>query len=290
MSTADRASLEAELAQARADAAEYRRAMHEISTQRDVAVGKAEALESDRDTWKQCADERQQALLQQAADKANMAKERDEARSELARLKPTGQVAEDAADVVRWINGPGASPCKPEKCPCLGHRALARLAAKAQAYERLRSIIAYIQECDGGAHLLTEAGALSADRQDEVREEHNAAVADNAALVKKLRKADALFEWLTDNDSLSDDGRTKAHAVRQELSKSANNVHPGAALLEQHRKEVKQARNEGLEEIARVCIAKRDRLLAAGAMHGTRRGGLEEAASIARALKKEPEQ
>lgn len=109
-----------------------------------------------------------------------------------------------------------------------------------------------------------------------LEKERDAALADNAALVEVLGDvAHRSMDTLGGQDA--HDRAVRVHAQ----------PHPGAALLEEHRKALVRARNEGLELLAKRLIERRDQMQGRAMADGRRRG-LEEAASIARAMK-EPE-
>jgi chromosome segregation ATPase len=204
------AELTAALEQARRDAAEYRRAMHEISTQRDAAVVRAEAAEE-----------------------------------ELASLRPSGQVAEMLGELSSCLIHTGE--CRDNggpDCTCaLTH--LPTLAAKAQGYE------AAVEERD----------KAWSERATTIAEKHSA-VADNAALLEAL---DGATQLLAEYDAAG------AESIDSHIDVTDKNAHPGAALLEEHRKTTEaleacrehvrqtgekhrkalvRARNEGLEKAA----------------------------------------
>lgn len=86
-----------------------------------------------------------------------------------------------------------------------------------------------------------------------MRQERDAAIADNAALVNGLRHARATMAALRDTDN----PKSRRSSAERGIS-SADTVlladHPGAALLEEHRMALVRARNEGLERAARHCI------------------------------------
>lgn len=120
--------------------------------------------------------------------------QRDAMKAELARLKPSGQVAEDERRV-RVVLESALSPSMLTPIMVADARdALPRLAAGAQERERLHSILAYIQECGGGPHLLKEAGALESDRRDEVREEAEALRARVKELEEEKAQRVTLYE------------------------------------------------------------------------------------------------
>jgi hypothetical protein len=81
-------------------------------------------------------------------------------------------------------------------------------------------------------------------------------------------------------------------AFKQELdaaqTETRNAWAHATAKEAEHRNALVRARNEGLEKVAQALLAKRDSIMR-GVKRGTRSGGLEEAASIARAMK-EPEE
>jgi hypothetical protein len=166
-------------------------------------------LEAERNTWRKAAEEggrdreavmrtqaeRIAALDQHVSDLEksleNARTERDEMR---ALLGPSGQVAEDVAalEAVFWDDSEN-QPWMP---------AFRRLAAGAQRADRLARVVAYIQECDGGPHLLTEANALASDRVDDVRAERDEATSPLDAIRKRSLEA-ANLERLISEHGLS---------------------------------------------------------------------------------------
>lgn len=153
----------------------------------------------------------------------------------------------------------------------------------------------------------------------QMEREAVAAVADNAALLQfvgSVMKAAQPWEWMINRArnltlaahpgaALLEELQTlrakhiqaeaDRHAVHEALMWAGEwplNMPPPSraitALLEEHRKALVRARNDGLERAAQALLAKRDAILR-GVKPGTRKGGLEEAASIVRAMK-EPEQ
>jgi hypothetical protein len=157
----------------------------------------------------------------------------ERAAAELDRLKPSGQVAEDEALLV------GALEHINPKAGLLGFEADAvdaaarRLAAKAQGYEAAMAKAAELERQLEAS--MSPPSALA--ELIMVRAERDAAVADNAALHAKLEEV-----WLKVPVQHLE-GLGVASVLRASQS--------GAALLEEHRKALVRARNEGLEEAAR---------------------------------------
>ena len=112
---------------------------------------------------------------------------------------------------------------------------------------------------------------------EEVKARCERAEADNAALLKRI---DAIGHSL---------GTYGNDVTTQELIGSIlRDPHPGAALLEELeglRKQVAGARDAALEEAANALLSRRDQMQGRAESRG-RRIGLEEGASIVRALKK----
>jgi hypothetical protein len=120
----------------------------------------------------------------------------------------------------------------------------------------------------------------------KAEQERDVAVADNAVLVGEVERLCSLLEWLRSNDSMSDDGRARSHKAEKRAKRSCSD-HPGTALLEQRRRELARARNEGFERAVEFL---RER---AATMTGfTARSPSKVAASLAAdvAALKEPEE
>lgn len=168
-------------------------------------------LKRQRDEWRR----RAESLLKQA----------EGFEAELARLKPSGQVAEDA-EQVREILGTHAT----EKT--LG--ALSRLAAKAQSSEDW------------------ERKAMDAEKHPAViafRQERDAAVADNAALV----------EWIDRNGHARWCERAQGREFRCTDGCAAKPVtshpHPGTALLERMKRLEAMAHGQiSFEPVIETCM------------------------------------
>lgn len=192
--------------------------------------------------------------------------ERDALRAELARLKPSGQVA---GDVGRFAPASGNPPetytvgdvrdaviafVRGDESQALPFRnAIANgviyLAAKAQACEQEHALRMTRQ---------TDADAANSAKEVALRE-RDAAVADNAGL---LKNALAIIDHFTHPERGTGQWTPDLSRMAAEIKASR---HPGAALLEQHRKEVDQARNDGLELAADMAWANDpDSPLAAG--------------------------
>jgi hypothetical protein len=183
--------------------------------------------------------------------------------AEFASLKPSGQVAEslqrkldglvaeDAATVEAYAFETGSVlPYQKD-----ARAALSRLATKAQGYdaavaEKDQLRVTFKQELDAAQEDARQAGAEWA----KMKAERDAAVAANAALVEALLKTcrcggtgwyyppcpecgDSTWEHACPEKKACDHSHLPAIATQP---------HPGAALLEQHRKEVAQARDEVL--------------------------------------------
>lgn len=194
--------LGAEFAQAHADAAEYRRAMHEISTQRDALDGYAETLQELVDVLRPNGETVLEAARRVTA--------------EIAHLKPSGQVAEDKATLA------GALTRGEEFTP---HNldALSRLVAKAQGYEEmLGGEKAHNEVLDDLYRILGQRdGEDTLSAAERVVSERNTAVANNAALLEVI---DDIAHRSTDTLG-GMEAHDRAVRVRQQ-------PHPGAALLE----------------------------------------------------------
>jgi hypothetical protein len=196
---------------------------------------------------------RAESLLKQAEGleaEAAYQKGRDDERAFSA---PSGQVADDAAKALAGLDW-GRIAEGQYVTADESRGAIHRLATKAQGYE--------------------------------------AAVADNEALLSAARNYDAfmdLSEPWSDGD-LGIEDASALNAASRVLHAVIHRPHPGAALLEQHRKALVRARNEGLEKAAERMLFQRDALRARTDKNAAgRRFGLEEAAAIARHLR-EPEQ
>jgi hypothetical protein len=141
--------------------------------------------------------------------------------AEFASLKPSGQVAEDVATVRRGLARIGTEEVG------LYDGALHRLAVKAHGYD---------------AAVVDRDKAWS-ERATAIAEKHSA-VADNAALVD-------LFGEVANAPRLRSDPTcawcgTRDHHPICPVGRALATLHPGAALLETHRKEVAQAREQVL--------------------------------------------
>jgi hypothetical protein len=121
-----------------------------------------------------------------------------------ARLKPSGQVAEDVALVRKAVDDSRMLGYTAEDDEAVD--ALSRLAAKAQA--------------------------------------HDAAVASNAALLEAL---DGATQLLAEYDAAG------AESIDNHVDVTDKNAHPGAAMLEEHRKALVWARNEAREDAAALA-------------------------------------
>ena len=147
-------------------------------------------------------------------------------KAELARLKPTGQVAEDEGTLREALRCNVQDPGMWPTCA-----ALSRLAAKAQGYEAIREMLADNYGTDGDPLervkdlLESEERACSEARVEQAERhraenERDAAVADNAALLGTIRK-------LVKGDM--GQGVVEAHSALH-----GKGPHPGAALLKEH--------------------------------------------------------
>lgn len=200
--------LEEALAQARSDAAEYRRAMNEIGIQRDVAVTRAEGLEA-----------------------------------EISRLKPSGQVAEDAELLRETLEANAVHATSAPKLRAGGpHGAISRIATRAHGYD------AFVTACREalGPHRSTGTPADVAKLHTDLdaarafsfhfERERDVARADNAILVEDMKRAYATAMHL--------ETFPKGITEVWEAMRKAWQPHPGAALLEQHRNEVESLKAE----------------------------------------------
>lgn len=150
-----------------------------------------------------------------------------------AHVAPAGQAAEDDAETVREFIVAQEEPSD------FALNALRRIAAKAQGYE------AAVAENIEMRRLL--ATRVEASRLDEANAELGKACADrDAATAANAAKEVAMYGALA---ALSQPATLPAdvRAAREFLT-GALRPHPGAALLEEHRKALVQARNEGLEK------------------------------------------
>lgn len=185
---------------------------------------------------------------------------------ELSRLTPSGQVAEDDAMIRTALK-------ILEKRTGQSYQnaadALERLAAKAQGYEALA---AACREALGPHHSAgTPADVallhkdLEAARAFSVQfgKERDAAVADNAALVEDMKRAHVAAMHVTTLPGTLQE-------VWEATSKAWRQPHPGAALLEQHRKALEDAYQRGRDD---------ERKAGGLSLARARNEGLEKAAS-----------
>lgn len=166
-------------------------------------------------------------------------KRMEEVQDELARLKPSGQVAEDRDELMGLFLELRAHRSVEGWHAAIDRHAprITRLAAKAQGYEAIRKALSDNYGTDGDPlervkDLLeseeaarNEAAVEQAERH-RVEEERDAAVADNAALV----------EWIDQNGHARWCERAQGREFRCTEGCAAQPVtlqpHPGAALLE----------------------------------------------------------
>lgn len=201
------------------------------------------------------------------------------AQQELARLKPSGDVAEDEEALRKLLEEMRSHMLFDgwREAMALHLPRLKRLAAKAQGYEaselerarlaaeneRLTSLImATRAECDAAVNAAKEWERLRNEAYRlyrEAGEKLDAAMADNAALVEFCRTERQMLALLYhrikalgvhDATDAMTDAMTTVECWMDVMPDTYERPHPGAALLEQHHKEVAQARNEGLEEAA----------------------------------------
>ena len=151
-------------------------------------------------------------------------------------LTPSGQVAEDERLLVAVCQGNADERQRLRS-------ALSRLAAKAQGYE------AAVEQRDAAMRVadMTQQTVELLNRQlEQTEKESDAAVADNAALVKL---ADALVDAVTKAYE-AQPGRDLARQAQAawmaaaRLDDDLKQPHPGAALLEKHRKDVEKMKRE----------------------------------------------
>lgn len=90
---------------------------------------------------------------------------------------------------------------------------------------------------------------------ERVRAMRDAAVADNAALLEEARMAGHEYRSAKDMAEDPNPGRSM-HLSTCRHCAVVNAIHPGAALLEEHRKALVRARNEGREEAAALADRK----------------------------------
>lgn len=185
--------------------------------------------------------------------------------AELERPKPSGQVAE-AMEMLRmaWWAACGEE-CDgtnhAEGCEVKGYEsALSHLAAKAQGYEAVAEerdaavsradylavlSVGQTEQMDGLIEALdTPPEGDPMDSVRAIKQERDAAVADNAALLAWID------EW--GHATWCDREHDKALRCTEQCNAGPmlQEPHPGAASLEQHRKALVRARNEGLERAA----------------------------------------
>lgn len=155
-----------------------------------------------------------------------------ELEAELARLKPSGQVAEDVETVKRSVH---LLRLNEECCDgaCEHHAALSRLAAKAQghdallngeeAHEAVLSDLAHILSQDEGEDTLAAAQRVVSER--------DAAVADNAALARVARAVREITKDVAENGNCADCPYVSPEEAAALLA-IIDAPHPGVALLE----------------------------------------------------------
>lgn len=189
----------------------------------------------------------------------------------LARLKPSGQVAEDVALAKKYMHRvPVWQEC---------HDAVDRLAEKAQGHEALLAVCAAVSKSvgfTGQAEQLPEAveSAMALGRKTLAEYQHAereriAAVADNAALLES-------FELMKEAVETNDPGLVPLLCLS-----IMKRPHAGAALLEQHRKEV-EALASRIAAMDREARAAKEALGAIWAVVG----GMSDPASIAKSVSK----
>lgn len=111
-------------------------------------------------------------------------------KAELARLTPSGQVAEDAAAALAPFEGRVF-------VPSVGKVAIARLAAKAQGYEAAVADNATLLEAlDGATQLLAEYDAAGAEEIDRHIDVTDSAAHPGAALLKERHEQAELVKML----------------------------------------------------------------------------------------------
>jgi hypothetical protein len=186
---------------------------------------------------------------------------------ESAGEKPSGRVADDErilrSGVEQLRSALGLHPH--DKTPTLDlSEAITRISTKAQGYEAIRKALAENYGTDGDPlervkDLLeseeTACGEarIEQDERHRVEAERDTAVADNAALLRVAKSVESMTEDLAENGSGADAVWT-SKGEAQELLAVIRANHPGAALLEEHRKEVEQARRDASEEAAQTVL------------------------------------
>lgn len=208
-------------------------------------------LTADRDAAREARDAKHSQLQEALV-------ETERLKAELARLTPSGQVAEDMELLRRIIAPHGDGEYKSRLCG-----ALSRLAAKAQGYEAMKAEsaarLALADMWKGRAATLeAERDALQAEKDSltlaytDACAERDAAVADNAAR-QRLGALMANACWnLVQRKALTDTDVPVLDHLRQQWDMLGNN--PGAALLAEHAKALARARNEGLKRAANLIL------------------------------------
>lgn len=165
--------------------------------ERDEATSKQEALRAELRSYFHVAVEAAQVIAGDSgmlgeglvAGARRVVAERDAAQAEFAQLKPSGEAAEDLRNIRKKLPGGHFDGCSSERfdpdalCDCGAVpevQAAQRLAAKAQGYEAMKAERdAAIERCKVE---ITKAIASESER--------DAAVADNAAMLERLKAAE----------------------------------------------------------------------------------------------------
>lgn len=203
---------------------------------------------------------------------------REKAEAELEQLKAMSQVTAYVALIRQHMD----RACTPEClcAACSAHRALVVLAAKAKEHdaavvdnaallERLKAMEAALLAKDEAFHRYVDERGVE---HDDIPGTDTPCPEDDTCECPRIIALNAAF------DDAASVGRD---ATKEALGACREHVRQTGA---EHREALVRARNDGLDEAAEALLAKRD-TMPTGTRNGTRRGGLEEAATIVRGLK-----